>query len=95
MPSLKKVATLKELHTKPIGSLESVEEGVAEFEIVHTAYQRAGALIPSDSELKSDLLRILRREIRGLLLWHSANIGVCFAKFRDTLIAQTAQVPLE
>ena len=70
---------MKELHTKPIRSLECVEEGVAEFENVHTEYERAGGLIPNDSELKSDLLRILPREIRELLLWHSSNIGVSFA----------------
>ncbi len=86
---------VKELHTKPIKTLDNVEEGVAEFENLMDEYHRAGGPAPVDSELKSDLLRILPREIRELLIWHSTNVGVTFQQFRDTVVAQTAQVLLE
>ena len=81
-----------ELHTRPMKSLEAVEEGVATFENTHQEYARAGGPEAPDAELKSDLLRILPKEIRELLLWHSTNVGVTFQQFRDTVIAQTAQV---
>ncbi len=83
---------VKEMHNKPIRSLEQVEEGVAEFENTMQEYVRAGGHEQPDHELKSDLLRILPKEIRELLLWHSTNVGVSFQQFRDTIVAQTAQV---
>ena len=83
---------VQDLHTKPIKSLEAVEEGVAIFENTMTEYARAGGRESTDAELKSDLLRILPREIRELLLWHSTDVGVSFYKFRDTVVAQTAAV---
>ena len=77
---------------RPIKNLEAVEEGVNEFENTMAEYVKAGGPEPPDSELKSDLLRILPREIRELLLWHSTDVGVSFQRFRDTIVAQTAQV---
>ena len=42
--------------------------------------------------MKADLLRVLPKEIRELLFWHSTDTGVTFARFRDTVVNQTAQV---
>ena len=81
---------VQELHTRPIKSLEAIEEGVAVFENTMTEYARAGGRESTDAELKSDLLRILPREIRETLLWHSTDVGVSFQRFRDTVVAQTA-----
>ena len=81
-----------EIHQRPIKSLEAVEEGVANFENVMQEYTKAGGPVAPDSELKSDLLRILPREIRELLLWHSSNVDVTFQRFRDTVVSQTAAV---
>ena len=55
-------------------------------------YVKAGGPESSDAELKSDLLRILRREIRDLFILYSANVGVSFQNLRDTVVAQTAHV---
>ena len=73
---------------RPIKNFEAVEEGVNEFENTMAEYVKAGRPEPPDSEPKSDLLRILPREIRELLLWHSTDVGVSFQRF----VAQTAQV---
>ena len=83
---------VQELHTRPIKSLEAIEEGVAVFENTMTEYARAGGRESTDAELKSDLLRILCWEIREMLLWHSTDVGVSFQRFRDTVVAQTAAV---
>ena len=83
---------VKELHMRHIENFEAVEEGVNEFENTMAEYVKAGGPEPPDSELKSDLLRILPTEIRELLLWHSTDVGVSFERFRDTIVAQTAQV---
>ena len=42
--------------------------------------------------MKADLLRVLPKENRELLLWHSTDTGVTFARFRDTVVNQTAQM---
>ena len=55
-------------------------------------FVRAGGPEPSDSELKTDLCRILPREIPKLLLWHNTNVGVTFQHFRDRIVSQTAQI---
>ena len=83
---------VQELHTRPIKSLEAIEEGVAVFENTMTEYARAGGRESTDAELKSDLLRILPREMRETLLRHSTDVGVSFQRFRDTVVAQTAAV---
>ena len=54
---------VQDLHARLIKSLEAVEEGVAIFENTMTEYARAGGRESTDAELKSDLLRILPREI--------------------------------
>ena len=54
---------VEELHMRPIKSLEAVEEGVNEFENTMAEYVKAGGPESPDSELKSDLLRILPKEI--------------------------------
>ena len=46
---------VKELHMRPIKSLEAVEEGVNEFENTMAEYVKAGGPESPDSELKSDL----------------------------------------
>ena len=63
--------------------LEAVEEGVAQFENLKQEYVKAGGPESSDSEIRSDLCRILPRKLRDLLLRYSA-----------TIVPQTAQVLL-
>ena len=83
---------VREIHSKLIKCVEHVEEGVAAFENTMQQFVRAGGPESSDSELKTDLCRILLREIRELLLWHSTDVGVTFQHFRDTVVSQTAQI---
>ena len=42
--------------------------------------------------MKGDLLRILPRDKRELSIWHSTDMDISFARFRDTVVAQTAMV---
>ena len=60
-----------------------------------TEYSQAVGKMPSDPELKSDLLSILPSQIRETLLWHSCDVGVNYSQFRDTVITQTAKMLLE
>ena len=83
---------VQEIHSRRIKSLEHVEEGVAAFENTMQEFVRAGGPESSGSELKTDLCRILLREIRELLLWHSTDVGVTFQHFRDTIVLQTAPI---
>ena len=83
---------VQDLHTKPIRSLEDIEEGVASFENIMAEYVKAGGPQAPDGQMKADLLRVLPKEISELLLWHSTDTGVSFARFRDTVVNQTAQV---
>ena len=59
---------VREIHSKLIKSLEHVEEGVAAFENTMQEFVRAGGPESFDSGLKTDLCRILPREIRALPL---------------------------
>ena len=52
---------VQDLHTRPIKSLEAVEEGVALFENTMTEYARAGGRESTDVELKPDLLQVFPR----------------------------------
>ena len=83
---------VQDLHTKPIKTLEDIEEGVASFENIMAEYVKAGGHQAPDGQMKADLLRVLPKEIRELLLWHSTDAGVSFSRFRDTVVNQTAQV---
>ena len=49
---------VQELHTRPIKSLEAIEEGVAVFENTMTENARVAGRESTNAELKSDLLRI-------------------------------------
>ena len=42
--------------------------------------------------MKSDMLRILCREIREIMPWHGMDVGVSLQHFRDTIVSQTAKV---
>ena len=83
---------VQELHIRPIKSFDDVAEGVAKFENVMADYARAGGVQAPDVQLKADLLRILPREMRELFMWHSIDMDISFARFRDTVVAQTAMV---
>ena len=83
---------VQELHTRPIKSFDDVAEGVAKFENVMANYVRAGGVQAPDVQMEADLLRILPREMRELLIWHSTDMDISFARFRDTVVAQTAMV---
>ena len=63
-----------------------MEVGVASFENFMAEYVKAGGPQAPDVQMKADLLRALPTEIQELLLWHSTDIGVTFARFRDTLV---------
>ena len=58
-------------------------------------YYTAGGPPPNDTDMKSDLLRILPQEIRDALIWPSSDEAISFAKFRDHVISQTSRVLLE
>ncbi|MDP6215213.1 MAG: hypothetical protein QGI41_09785, partial [Acidimicrobiales bacterium] len=83
---------VKLLHTKPITSLDKVEEGVAEWENTMNDYMAAGGTEYRYSERKSDLLAVLPAEIREPLLWHSTNERCTFEEFRDHVIVQTSRI---
>ena len=38
------------------------------------------------------MLRLLPEKIQSDLLWNAANVDVSFAKFRDTVVSQTARL---
>ena len=83
---------VQELHMRPIKSLDEVAEGVAKLENVMADYVRADGVHAPDVRMKADLPRILPREMRDLFVWHSTDMDVSFARFRDTVVAQTAMV---
>ena len=85
---------LKAVVNRPIKSLEQVEEGIAAFENAHRAYQLVGGPAAPESEMKYDLLAVLPKEIREPLIWHSSEVQVSFAQFRDVVQSQTAKVLL-
>ena len=55
-------------------------------------YVKAGGPQAPDGQMKADLLRVLPEEIRELLRWPSTDTCVTFARFRDTVVNQSAQV---
>ena len=57
---------VQDLHTKPIKSLEDIEEGVASFENIMAEYVKAGGPQAPDWQMKADFLRVLPKEIREL-----------------------------
>ena len=65
---------------------------MASFENIMAEYVKAGGPQALDGQMKADLLQVLPKEIRELLLWYSTNVGVSFQNFRDTVVAPTAQV---
>ncbi len=83
---------VKVLHTKPISSLERVEEGVAEWENVYQEYILAGGTRPKDSEMMADLLAVLPGELRETLLWKTTEEGVTYNQFRNHILTQAGRV---
>ncbi len=83
---------VKMLHTKPIASLDKVEEGVAEWENTMNEYALAGGTSFSDAERKADLLAVLPAELRELMLWNSTKTDVSFDVFRDHVITQSSKI---
>ena len=59
-----------------------------------SSYALVGGPAAPDSEMKYELLAVLSKEIREQLLWHSSEVKVSFAEFRDVVQAQTAKVLL-
>ena len=82
---------VKTMHLKPIKDIESVEEGVADFENTLDEYVRAGGTPFKDIEKKSDLLAVLPASLRENLLWQASDKGD-FYQFRDMILSQTAKV---
>ncbi len=83
---------VKLLHTKPISSLDKVEEGVAEWENVYREYKLAGGTMPQDPEMKADLLAVLPAELRETLLWKTTEEDVSYQQFRDHVLTQAGRV---
>ncbi len=83
---------VKMLHTKPITSLDKVEEGVAEWENTMNEYALAGGTSFTDAERKADLLAVLPAELRELMLWNSTKAEVSFDAFRDHVITQSSKI---
>ena len=83
---------VQELHTRPINGLDEVAESVAKFESIMADCVRAGGVQAPDVQLKADLLHILPSEMRELFIWHSIDMDISFARFRDTVVAQAAVV---
>ncbi len=83
---------IKMLHTKPIPSLEKVEEGVAEWEDVYQEYCLAGGSMLQDPEMKADLLAVLPGELRETLLWKTTEEDVSYQQFRDHVLTQAGRV---
>ena len=82
---------VKTMHLKPIKDIDSVEEGVADFENTLDEYVRAGGTPFKDIEKKSDLLAILPATLRENLLWQASDRGD-FYQFRDMVLSQTQKV---
>ena len=78
---------VQDLHAKPIRSLEEIEEGGASFEDIMAEYVKAGGPQAPDGQMKADLRRVLRREIRELLLSHSTGTSVSFARASQTRLS--------
>ncbi len=83
---------VKMLHTKPISSLDKVEEGVAEWENVYREYKLAGGTMPEDPEMKADLLAVLPGELRETLLWKTTEEDVSYQQFRNHVLTQAGRV---
>ncbi len=84
---------MKTLHLKPIKNLESVPIGIAEYDLKMKEYGEAGGTLPSESEMKNDLLRILPESLQGELLWRATDPGP-YARFRDMVRAQASRTLL-
>ncbi len=84
---------MKMLHLKPIKNLESVPIGIAEFDLKMKEYHDAGGTLPSESEMKNDLLRILPESLQGELLWRATDPGP-YTRFRDVVRAQASRTLL-
>ncbi len=86
---------VKTLHLNPIKNLESVEEGIANFENTIHEYEQAGGTPFQDLELKSDLLAILPSDLRENLLWQATDDDPdkgTFPRFRDMVLTQAAKI---
>ena len=83
---------MKQMHLKPMKSLQDVEQGVAEFENVIAEYTLAGGTPPTEKEMKDDLLAILPEKLQTDLLWHATDHTMSFPTFRDMVVVQSAKV---
>ena len=79
------------VRTRPIPSVEKIEEGVAEFENLFAEYALAGGILEGDDAMKSDLLKILPSGVRDKLLWNADDEG-SFEKFRDMIVNQSLKI---
>ena len=79
------------VRTRPIQSVEKIEEGVAEFENLFAEYALAGGILEGDDAMKSDLLKILPSGVRDRLLWNADDEG-SFEKFKNMVVAQSLKI---
>ena len=84
---------MKTLHLRPIRSLEQVPIGISEFEFKIKEYEDAGGTVPTESEMKADLLHILPESLRDNLLWRATDPGP-YSRFRDMVRSQAARTLL-
>ena len=79
------------VRTMPISSVEKIEEGVAEFEILFAEYALAGGELEGDDAMKSDLLKTIPSGVRDNLFWNADDEG-SFGKFRDMIVTQSLAI---
>ena len=79
------------VRTRPIQSVEKIEEGVAEFENLFAEYALAGGILEGDDAMKSGLLKILPRGFRDRLLWNADDEG-SVEKFKNMVVAQSLKI---
>ncbi len=84
---------MKTLHLKPIKSLETVPIGIAEYDLKMKEYAEAGGTVPSEGEMKNDLLNLLPESLRDNLLWRATDPGP-YTRFRDMVRSQAARTLL-
>ena len=88
-----RLAGLRRAVRKPeaISRLEGVHAGIVRFDTAIKKLHEAGGTVPSQQELKQDLLDILPSELRESLLWRAEMPGG-YPAFREHVVTKAAEV---
>ena len=76
---------------EPITKLEGVHGGIIRFDTAIKKLQEAGGTLPSQQEMKQDLLDILPSDLRESLLWRAEQPDA-YGAFREHVITKAAEV---